>query len=426
MGFDISDLSSGEFQLEDELELDDSTHWQREHFIPIRKSELIGLLCGAGELSAAEQAEFSLFCKLLDAVVHHQYHRRLERLKDVYAAFDPDSDTRECVLRDSHERDQLSPLFFKEFTRLLERANYERVTQEEIEQALVESTDWGVNLTVDFDVFERLEIYARGDIVGRRTRRKLRNAYREEEVEVPIYQRLILVFRLNDKIKDNDVDTETIYIKLFKNIPKMDLDMLLPGSRVRMTWLDQTKIFVPSLTGMVLSIIKLLQAGLFVALSGFYGMLAFLGLVGGTIGYGVRSFFGYLSTKDKHQLNLTRSLYYQNLDNNAGVIYRMLDSAEEQEMREVILSYYLLWKQAPRDGWTARKIDAKAESLIRRAIDFDVDFEIQDAIAKLRRLRLVEPVEGNRWRAVPISVALQQLQSTWQNVKHRNPASRAG
>ena len=62
-----------------------------------------------------------------------------------------------------------------------------------------------------------------------------------------------------------------------------------------------------------------------------------LGLVGGTIGYGIRSFYGYLNTKNKYQLSLTESLYYQNLDNNAGVFFRLLDEAEEQENCESML-----------------------------------------------------------------------------------------
>ena len=72
--------------------------------------------------------------------------------------------------------------------------------------------------------------------------------------------------------------------------------------------------------------------------TGIYGLFAFVVLVGGTLGYGVKSFFGYLRTKDKYQLHLTRHLYYQNLGNNKGVLFRMIHDAEEQEFREAILA----------------------------------------------------------------------------------------
>ena len=81
------------------------------------------------------------------------------------------------------------------------------------------------------------------------------------------------------------------------------------------------------------------------AAAGIYGILA---VVGVTAGYGVKSFFGYLRTKQKYQLNLTESLYYQNLDNNAGVLCRLLDEAEEQENREAVLG--VLLPLAARDG----------------------------------------------------------------------------
>ena len=54
------------------------------------------------------------------------------------------------------------------------------------------------------------------------------------------------------------------------------------------------------------------------------------GVIGGTLGYSARSVYGYLNTRQKYQLNLTQSLYFQNLDNNYGAIQRLLDEAEEQ------------------------------------------------------------------------------------------------
>ena len=42
----------------------------------------------------------------------------------------------------------------------------------------------------------------------------------------------------------------------------------------------------------------------------------------------------YPYTRDKYRLCLTRNLYYQNLDNNAGVLFRILEEAEEQELRQ--------------------------------------------------------------------------------------------
>jgi len=39
---------------------------------------------------------------------------------------------------------------------------------------------------------------------------------------------------------------------------------------------------------------------------------------------------------------LTQNLYFKNLDNNAGVFYRLLNDAEEEECKEALLAYYIL------------------------------------------------------------------------------------
>ena len=57
-------------------------------------------------------------------------------------------------------------------------------------------------------------------------------------------------------------------------------------------------------------------------------------------GYGYKQWHGYQVTKQSYAKMLVESLYYQNLDNNAGVITQLVDEAEEQECRETILAYY--------------------------------------------------------------------------------------
>ncbi len=64
----------------------------REHYIPLRKTELIQRLCQSPALSDDDRDGFARFATLLDATFHHRFHVSLERLKDRYAAF-ADRDT---------------------------------------------------------------------------------------------------------------------------------------------------------------------------------------------------------------------------------------------------------------------------------------------------------------------------------------------
>jgi len=393
--------------------------WRREHFIPVRKAQFIRLLCEDQQLGALEREQFRQLCAVLDATIHHDYHRRLEELKDLYAPLNPDAVTCDVRPVTDAQRNQLIPELFEKFTELLERANYHHLSRAEVEQVAGTASEWGVRLNVDFEVFDRLEVFSRGDVVDRRTRRRWRRGFRLEEVDVPLYQRLVVIFHLREsKCPDPQADTQRVYIKLFKDIPKQDIDMLLPGTRFCMTLLDRGKILLPTLSGLAVVALKIVKGALLLAFAGVYGMLAVLGLVGGTLGYGVKSFLGYLRTKDKYQLTLTRNLYYQNLDNNAGVLYRLLDEAEEQEFREAILAYALLRRKAGDEGWSEEQLDREAEAYLRGLLGFDVDFEIDDALAKLARSGSVVKTPAGRWLAVPLGAALIRFNETWDNQFH--------
>ena len=233
----------------------------REHFIPIRKTDLIELLCADAQLPRADEDQFRRFCRGLVATLHCEYHARLEQLKDAYAYFDPDSDTEPLESPSEEERDRQIEQLFESFIALLERANFKRLSHDDLAAALLAASDWGINLEVNFDVFDRLEIFARGDVMGRRTRRRWRNLMRLEEVTVPVYQRLVVILRLRDHAKKTRfIDTDSVYIKIFKDIPKVDLEMLLPGTRVKLSLTDRSKIVLPTLSGVVLTAWKFLQA----------------------------------------------------------------------------------------------------------------------------------------------------------------------
>jgi hypothetical protein len=127
----------------------------------------------------------------------------------------------------------------------------------------------------------------------------------------------------------------------------------------------------------------------------------------------VKSFFGYLQTKDKYHLHLTRSLYYQNLDNNAGVFTRLLYEAEQQDLREALLGYALLRGHAGEPGWTAEELDRYAEGWLQARLGTLVDFEVHDALQKLVRWGLAQRLPGERYAAVSAEEAVRRLDARW-------------
>ncbi len=313
----------------------------------------------------------------------------------------------------AEERQQRLNDLLSDFAWLLERAGFKHLSRGEIEPALDQASDWGIHMDVDFSAFEHVAIFARGDTLQVRQRRRWYKLYREEEAEVPIYRRLVLILKLRQHPRlRGTIDTENVYLKIFKDIPKLDVLMLLPGARVRLSRLDRGRIGLPLLSGLALAAWNVLQDMAALLERWATSPNAMWALAAGGIGYGYKSFYGYQQTKQRYHLTLTRSLYFQNLDSNAGVLMRLFDEAEEQESRLAILAYWCLWRYAGPEGWTAADLDASVELYLDRNVDLTFFCRGNAALTQLQKLHLVEST-GERFRVVPPALAIEILQTSW-------------
>jgi hypothetical protein len=232
----------------------------RENFIPLRKDELIDVFCADPGVADGDREPLRTCCRLLDACLHHEYSRRLERLKAEYAPFDPDDDTRSLCPLGTEEKQRRMYALFRDFGLVLEEAGYKHLSAEALSPACEGSSAWGLRMDVDFRVFERLAIFVRGHHVEKRPLRVLRKGYRVEEREVPMYRRVVMILKLRPhKRLGPQVDTERVYLQLFKNIPQLDLMMLLPGARVRMNYVDRGRVGLPLLSGLALTLWQIMQ-----------------------------------------------------------------------------------------------------------------------------------------------------------------------
>jgi hypothetical protein len=393
----------------------------REHYIPLRKGDLVELLLADKGLPPDDRGPFRQFCTLVSAIFHFEYLDRLEKLKDGFAPFDPDAITRPLKPLTDDQRQRRMDELFREFVSLMERANYKHLSRDDVAAAVEGgASDWGLNMAVDWTVFDKLEIFARGEGKSLRTRRHPVLFWKKQEKEVDTYQRLVLVLKLRPhKRLPAAIDTQDVYLKLFKDIPKLDLEMILPGTRIQMPKTQKGKLAGSLLGTIGFAIYKvwtdllavfgtLAKGALMTAGSLFWGPLLVLG------GYGYKQYYGYQVVKQTYSLQLTESLYFQTLSNNAGVLTQLLDEAEEQECREAILAYFCLSRYAPPSGWTAQQLDDYVEMYLEGNAGLKVDFEIGDALEKVERLGIVERA-GDRLKAVPLPVALERLDERWDN-----------
>lgn len=399
---------------------------ERATFIPLRHTDLRRKLAEVFAVASDDASAFNQLCTHLQTIFHVEHLSILLQLEEVYSHLDPDSELMELNELEPGKRNWLTSNLIDRISSLLFSAHYKRLTREELERAIELGSQWGVRLDVDFEKFRQLEIFARGYRTVTVKRRRWQNFFREESIELPEFQRLIMVFRIQPikekELKnraDQPIDSNCVYLKTFKNIPETDLEILLPGSTVRLTKLDQAKILLPTVSGTLITAYKLFRSivVLSVALtfSAIFGWVVFIGIL---IGYIVKSVLSYFRTKTKYQFGLTKSLYLKNLDNNLSVIYRILNEAEEQELCEAILGYTLLWKhdEIPSQGASSAELDVLAEKFLFDVTGVDVDFEVHDALGKLARLGVAEVDSQGRWTAINISRAIDSLDQNWRKL----------
>ena len=413
----------------------------RSTFIPLRQADIRTALVEQHALEGADLESFQQLCDRVAAVFHVENQATLLRLEETYELLDPDS---QLMMLDSLGKQTIHDVgdqMIDQVSGLLFSAHYKRLTRKEIERAISVGWQWGVKLDVDFEIFDRLEIFARGYRKVDIHRRRWQKAFLRETIELPEFTRLIMVFRVKENLDDKKkksrikLDSSFVYLKTFKNIPESDVEILLPGSKVRLTKMDRAKILLPTLSGMAITIWKISRSALLLTLAfSWNAIFGWVVLIGGSIGYFFKSIMSYFRTKNDYQSGLTKNLYLKNLDNNLGVLYRILNEAEEQEVSEVILAYTALWKhpEFQTSGARFRQLDEAVEAFIKssvyRALDdgtangeyehraADVDFEVHDALGKLARLGLATVDRMGYWKAVPIEQAIQTIAERWKNL----------
>jgi hypothetical protein len=380
---------------------DAAAHWQIEPFIPVPPSDLFEYLRERLE----DPRHRECWQAVSDAIqrwLHDHSYEQHQLLQAAYAGLDPDRDTSLLMQREASESVADAADVARLMREALAEADYAELSRDQLEAALDVASLWGVPIKVDLEIFEHLGVFARGDVVGVREIRRWQNLFRQELVEVEIYRRLVVMFQVRPGIViDGEGQSDRLYLRMFKNIPKADVDMLLPGTKIQFGWFDHTKILLPSLGGISMSLWKLVRLVLLVAVITTGKLLVLLGLLGATVGYVVRSVMSYFQTRKNYELNLTRSLYFQKLDSNFGVIFRILDEARQQSYREALLSYYALLTCDEPVG--RRRLKRRCERMVRELLDIEIDFDVDDALRVLSQLGLVRAAEGDKWIAAELS-----------------------
>lgn len=408
-----------------------AVHVDREHFIPFRRADVVRMCLEDGRLSPEEQASFDEFRRILEALYHFTFHQKLETLKECYAPFNPDQDTRPRHDWTDAEKRSRQKQLVGTLEEILVRANFRRATPEDLERALKASAFFQVHLRIRFDEFAEMVLFHRG--CGRRV--EVVPAFFglwKRKAEVEFFERVVLYVQFKEEEYFSEKRRQAMLFKpgstlfkLFRDVPTADLEMIFPNTEISMRLVDKLMIGVPAVVGGVGIVVKLLSPMLLLAaFIGFWlglvtepqvfgtkEMVALVVAVGTLGGYLFRQLVAVKNRRLRFMKELADNLYFRNLDNNVGVFHRLIDAAEEEESKEALLAYYFLLTEGPR---TPEALDDRVEEWFEQKHGAKIDFEGDDALRKLECVGLARREDG-RVRVLPLAAAKARLDCLWDN-----------
>ncbi|TDO96643.1 TMEM143 family protein [Flavobacterium sp. 245] len=408
----------------------------REHYIPFNKEFLLEQQITAFAADTEKAADFRNLFEIIEHYYHYESFNLNKNLKQNYALFDPDLSEKE---REGFIGKSDFSIFKETLQTVLERGNYHRIDKDTLETAFAESDLIGLDLSIDFNAFKDYELYVRGQHKAKEKISKY--IFWKKEVEIEYYDRVLIYLNYSDadyltkkkvKLGKMPIDPGSIGLKIFKRVPKNDLETIFPNAIPRMSLKDKMLLWIPGIFGGI----SLLSAKVIPALINMYNayetgeaidlLNSKTSLNQGLIALGILSIYcfrqynNFVNKKIRYSKILSDSLYFKNLGNNSGAFYSLLNSSEEEVLKETILAYSFL-NRSPHP-LTAEELDTQIESWFETKLNTELDFDVNDALLKLKNIGLGIEING-RWSVISLNDALIKIDELWDNVFEYNKMS---
>jgi hypothetical protein len=206
------------------------------------------------------------------------------------------------------------------------------------------------------------------------------------------------------------VSSGHIYVKVFKRIPEVDLEMLFPNTKIGFKPFDKLKLFVTAGGGTAAGVMgtatKLLAAtNPFTLAAGLAGLSAVI----------FRQVMNFFNTRNRYMMVLAQNLYFCSLANNRGALTLIADSAEEEDVKEDMLLYVFLAKHSVTSGALSSVTDAIGKFLSLNGAA-TVSFDVEDALGRLIADGLVREAPDGSLAALPPEAARAHLDELWDRL----------
>lgn len=409
---------------------------QREKFLPVTRSALADRLTVPSAWPNGDVMQVRRFLRYLDYWRRHAYTMRLLDLEQSYEPFNPDSDLLTTRTFSPAERTTLRKRFVAQISEFLEQANFTRVDPEEVHVILTKDSHYGLDLHVDLKAFEEILIFYRGATTITERRRDPLKAYIGwKEVKIPVFQRLFLLFKLKpfeervrevmqeQKVDRNDaerqvkrmrsmlpatVGSDHVYLKLFKNLPRSDVEMIFPNTKVKFRMFDKIKFGVTAGGGLGMGVFG--TASKIALLT--TNPIAFAGALVGLGGVAARQASNFVAQRNRYMVVMAQNLYFHAMADNRGVVTLLADRAAEEDVKEEMLLYSVLAK-APANIADLGHLDQAIEQYLARTFNIDVDFDVGDALKRLKQDGIITELPDGTLQALSPQQAALRIDQLW-------------
>ncbi|CAO2149107.1 unnamed protein product [Urochloa humidicola] len=231
----------------------------------------------------------------------------------------------------------------------------------------------------------------------------IKNLLRKMTIQEPTFERMIVVYR---KASTESAPDRGIYVKHFKHIPMADMELVLPEKKnPSLTPMDWVTFLISAVIGLVtlISSLEMPKADIWVVTA----------IISGLIGYCAKIYFTFQANMVTYQNLITKSMYDKQLDSGKGTLLHLCDDVIQQEVKEVIVSYYILMEQGKA---TIQDLDLRCEQLIKEEFGVECNFDVVDAVKKLEKLGIVSRDSIGRILCVPLKRANEIIGTTTEEM----------
>ena len=409
----------------------------REKFLPVTRHALMDRLTQPGLWPNGDAGQARRFMRYLDYWRRHSYAMKLLDLEQVYEPFSPDTDLLHTRTFSAEERQAMQKRLVARMSELLEQGNFTRVNPSNFHVILTKDSHYGLDLQVDVAAFEEVLIFYRGATTVTERYRDVRKAYLGwREKKVPVFQRLFIMFKLKpfetrvrevmDKHKvsrreaesqvkrlrrllPGDVSSDYVYMKLFKNMPRSDVEMIFPNTKVRFRLFDKIKFGVTAGSGLGVGAVTTVSK-IAIASNPYTLVMALAGLGG----VAMRQASAFMNQRNRYMVVMARNLYFHSMADNRGVMTLLADRAAEEDIKEEMLLYGVLARQAynVRD---LKAIDHDIEQYLKQAFSIDVNFDVEDALRRLKQDGIVTELADGTLQVLPANEAATHVDQLWDS-----------